>query len=71
MSAREDYPWPTNDATHAIKQHGVMCREIDRLRAWQAEAREEFEDIRSQFGRDYLWEKHNERPVAALLARSE
>lgn len=32
MSARDDYPWPVGDHQQAIKQHGVMCREIDRLR---------------------------------------
>lgn len=32
MSARDEFPWPVNDPQHAIKQHGIMCREIDKLR---------------------------------------
>jgi hypothetical protein len=35
VSARDDYPWLTGDPfrQNAIKQHGRMCDEIDRLRS--------------------------------------
>jgi hypothetical protein len=63
-------PYGGTAATQCMEAMTAAANEIDRLRAWRAEACEEFSDIRSQWGSDPLWEKHNERTVSDLLERA-
>lgn len=44
--------------------------ELAALKQWQLDAAEELADIRSQWGDEYLWWKHNEKPVCELLRRA-
>lgn len=49
----------------------LQAGEIAARSYWMDDAMEELGDIRGQWGDDYLWHKHNEKPYQTLLARLE